>query len=471
MTNSREITTEEFEAISKRKEDLFFDRKGSRIKPSDLQGTVVAFANANGGLICVGLDDDGKLEENKDVSNFDNIIKDGVYSIDPLISDIECKFLKYNESFVLCINIPKSENVHSTSKAEVFLRVNACNKKLKQSEIQSLKYKKGEIKFEEEIKNVDLSGIVNSEYLKGYLTRFNIKTKPLDYITANGYVFNNKPKNLCLICFHDRPQNILKCGVKINLFEMSKTSRKYAYERSRKKLDKNIFGPLEIIIIDTIKEISNILLEMNIKYPKEAIIEGVVNALIHRDYSVSEDVVINIYDNLIEIISPGGFPGDIKESDLNLRKIKRYLRNPVICNFLFSISSLEPDFKKRLNQDQGEGVRTIFNSMKKAGLKEPEFKEIDNKVYLYLRHENARSYEQKILDYLNEHDSIANKDARDLLGEEDKEKIKNVFLKLEKKQKIERLDHNVPKSKVRYKRFNSNIKENKNKEREQLKLL
>jgi ATP-dependent DNA helicase RecG len=282
-----------------------------------------------------------------------------------------------------------------------------------------------------------------------------LKTTPLKFLMTNGYVYNKKPKVCGIICFHDRPQNILKCGVKINRYEMNKTSRKYSYNRTRKAFDKNIFGPLEIQVRDGFDTIFKILETMKVRYPKEAISEGFVNALVHRDYSINEDIIVNMYDNQIEIISPGGFPGKIREEDLNRRRITRYLRNPTINNVLFSISALENDFKKRFNQDQGEGITTIFNAMKNAGLKNPEFKEIDNKVYLVLKHESAQSYESKILEYLDENGSIANKDARELLGEEDKEKIKNVFSKLEKSGKIERVDSNVPKSKIRYRKKDS----------------
>jgi len=452
MGKYKTISEQEFKKITTRKEDLFYDRKGSAIQPKDLQKTIIAFANSEGGNIDIGIDDNKNCDGFNEMSKYDSVLKEGIFAVNPPISDLKYDFLEYNGKFVLLITIPKSERVHETSKSEVYLRVGASNKKLNQAEIQVLKYKKGELKFEEETKNIDLIAIENSRYLKEYIKKLKLSAKPLDFLISNGYVYNQKPKVASLICFHDRPQSILKCGIKINRYEMNKTSRKYAYERTRKTFDKSIFGPLEYLIRDGLDFVFTTLDKMKVKYPKAAIVEGFVNALVHRDYSINEDVIVNIYDNKIEMISPGGLPGKIRVEDLNSRKITRCLRNPIINNILFSLSATEDDFNKRLNQDQGEGVMTIFNEMKKAGLKDPEFKELDNKVYLNLKHESAQSYENKILDYLEKNDSIANRDARNLLGEEDKEKIKNVFSKLERKGKIKRVDSSVSKSKIRYRK-------------------
>lgn len=470
MTKYKRLTKLELEKLCERKEDLYFDRKSPQIKPIDLQKTIIAFANTEGGEIIIGISDNGKCNGFEHMSKYDDIIHSGIFNIKPVISELEYFFLNHEKRFLILIRIPKSDRVHESSKSDIYIRVGASNKKLNQDEIQALRYKKGEIKFEEETKNIDLEAISKSTYIKQYLKRLKIKASPKDFLISNGFVFNKKPKVSSIICFHDKPQNILKCGIKINRYEMNKTARKYAYVRKRKESDKTIFGNLENLIKESLKTIFDILSNLNIQYPEEAIIEGFVNAVLHRDYSISEDVIVNIYDNKIEIISPGGLPGKIREEDLNNRKIIRYLRNPIINNFLFSVSGAEVDFNKRLNQDQGEGILTIFNSMKKAGLKEPEFKEIDNKVHLNLRHESAQSYESKILNFLENNDTIANKDARELLGEEDKEKVKNVFLKLEKTGKIVRIDYNVAKNKIRYKKTGRKIIESEKEELEQMNL-
>lgn len=62
-------------------------------------------------------------------------------------------------------------------------------------------------------------------------------------------------------------------------------------------------------------------------YPPEAIWEIIVNAFIHRDYSISDDVQVKIFDNRIEVLSPGRLPGYVKVDNI---LDSRYSRNPKI---------------------------------------------------------------------------------------------------------------------------------------------
>lgn len=443
--------------IEKQKEDLYFDFKGSGIKPPDLQQHIVSFANGEGGRILIGFDEkNNKCNGYENMDQYDSIVA-SFFDVNPVIRDLKYNFIEFSGKYLIDVKIPKSQRVHETAKSEVYQRIGARKIKLNQEQITELKYKKGELKFEDEIKNIDIISVSESKYIKDFLKRSKINEVPKIYLLKNGFIYNNQPKISTIIFFHDEPQNILRCGLKINVFDMQKTSRSYIYKRQRRSNTINFVGPLEKIINDSLQFIFKSIQERKVYYPNEAIQEGLVNALIHRDFSISEDVIINLYDNSIEIISPGGFPGNLKANDFTIKNIKRFLRNPKICTLLFKISSIEKNINKRISQDQGEGIKTIFNSMKKAGLKEPKFEEKDNHVYLYLKHANAESYEKKILKYIKEKGSIANREARDLLGEEDKEVIKNIFVKLKRRGQIELVDTQATKDKTRYKAKNSNV--------------
>jgi len=463
MSKYKSLTQNEFDSLIKsNSEDLYFDFKGSQIKPADLQQHVVSFANGEGGRMLIGFDQNSnKCNGFKTMDDYDGIVG-SFYEVKPVIRDLEYDFLEYNGQYLIDVRIPKSQRTHETSKSEVYQRIGARKIKLNQEQITELKYKKGEIKFEEETKNVDISAVTESVYIKNFLKKSKIDETPEKYLLKNGFIFDNKPKIATIIFFHDEPQNIIKCGLKVNVFDMQRTSRTYIYKRQRRSNTVNFLGALEDVIKKSLEFIFDSIQDRGVQYPKEAIQEGLVNACIHRDFSVDEDVIINLYDNSIEMISPGGFPGNLKIQDFNIKNIKRVLRNPKICSALFKVSSIEKNINNRISQDQGEGVKTIFNSMKKAGLKEPKFEEKDNHVYLYLKHENAESYEKKIMEYIEKKGSIANREARDLLGEEDKEIIKNIFVKLKRRGLIELVDESVTKDKIRYKvKNNSNDKKEK----------
>ena len=89
--------------------------------------------------------------------------------------------------------------------------------------------------------------------------------------------------------------------------------------------------------------------------------------------------------------------------------------------------------------------------MRKARLQDPSFEEIDNSVIVRLWHIPTETYEEKIIKFLEDNETIWNMKAREITWEEDKERIKLVFKKLINKWIIEIYDPNAPKSKRKYK--------------------
>jgi ATP-dependent DNA helicase RecG len=113
-----------------------------------------------------------------------------------------------------------------------------------------------------------------------------------------------------------------------------------------------------------------------LQYPPEAIWEIVVNAIIHRDYSISDDVQIRIFDNRVEIISPGKLPGYVSIQNI---LDARYSRNSKIVRTLARYPSPP-------NKDLGEGLNTAFQKMKEWRLKAPEIAEEGNYVRVTIPH-------------------------------------------------------------------------------------
>jgi ATP-dependent DNA helicase RecG len=462
-SNFRKISKKEFKNILINGEGDYSDFTNSKTSGERLQEKIVAFSNSEGGSIYVGIHDRkaGRIDRNDGFDTVEDASKviDAAYrDIEPRIENLEHDFLKYERKLIVKLEIPSSAKVHKTAKGKVLIRRGAKLITLKRAEdIKFLNYKKGVDRYEDELKNVDLKLFSRSNYFKNFLKRMSFSGSKEEYLTKNNFVYNKKPRISAILCFLDEPQTITKSGVKIIRYEFQKNPRKYSYKRERvSNKDYTIEGPIENLIRESIKKIEMIMERLGIGYPKEAILESLVNAVIHRDYYIQNEIQIKIFDNQIEIISPGGFAGGVTSK--NILNHERFSRNPMLVRTLFKISSLEKEKKNRLNQDQGEGIKTIVNSMRKAGLADPIFKEEDDSVVVILRHTNAESYEKKVIDYLKMHNYIANKDARKITGEEDKERIKNVFKKLVQRNSIEVVDKNVPKSKVKYKLKGKNVK-------------
>ena len=98
--------------------------------------------------------------------------------------------------------------------------------------------------------------------------------------------------------------------------------------------------------------------------PPEALREALINALIHRKYSIPGAIKFGLFEDRLEIFSPGSFPGMI--SIKNLGDGTTFLRNIIISRIAR---------KMRLIEKLGTGIRLIYDSCKKEGLKLPEYNE------------------------------------------------------------------------------------------------
>lgn len=108
--------------------------------------------------------------------------------------------------------------------------------------------------------------------------------------------------------------------------------------------------------------------------PRDAWLEGIVNAVVHRSYSLGGDHIrVEVFDNRIEVESPGRFPGIVNLKDP--RGVPRFARNPRIARVC-------PDL--RLGQELGEGIRRMFDEMRTAGLADPVYQQGPASVRLVL---------------------------------------------------------------------------------------
>ncbi|MCP4138805.1 MAG: ATP-dependent DNA helicase RecG, partial [Chloroflexi bacterium] len=164
-----------------------------------------------------------------------------------------------------------------------------------------------------------------------------------------------------------------------------------------------------------------------IKYPHETLHEIITNAILHRDYSIASDVQVRVFDNRIEVESPGRLPGHVTEKNI---LETQSARNPTVVRLINK-------FPNPPNQDVGEGLNTAFSAMEALRLKPPKIKEKENSVLVYIPHEPLASPEELVLEYLNSNREITNRIARDLTGIKSENSMKNVFLRLKKRDLIE----------------------------------
>jgi len=434
----KKITETDVLDLSTKHESHFFDRKSKEIDGKKIQKIASAFANADGGDFIIGLKDekeepdakkrwDGRSNKEDFNAVFQNLLE-----IRPTVPYLAV-FLQHptNNSFVLQITVEKSEKVHQTSDGTVYIRTSAQSLPIKDAQkIQELSFAKGETSYEDMVlKDARAEDIFESKEIIRFLADYSPSSDPIDFTVNQNLVDRStyEPKIAGLLLFNDNPVSILprKCGIKITRYD---TSEKIP-ERENLKEQVNIEGSLYEQIHRASSAVTDIMSNVKIwtpqgldivKYPQETIWEILVNAVIHRDYSISDDVHVLIYNNRIEIISPGKLPGYVNE--VNILEA-RYSRNAKIVRTLNK-------YKNPPNKDMGEGLNTAFQKMKDWRLKEPVIKVEGNYVKVVISHSPLATPEEAILEFLKHNPQIRNKQARELTGIKSENKMKTVFYKL-----------------------------------------
>jgi ATP-dependent DNA helicase RecG len=441
------ISEEEAHAICDTEESHFFDKKSKDISGKAVQKAVVAFSNADGGELIIG------VKDNKDEP--DVLLRwDGFQDIEAMNGIMQAVFdlapsppLKYEilvcNSFkgrVLRINIEKSPQVHSSADNIVYQRHGAQSIKITDAQrITALGYAKGADSFEDRIvTDLPAETIVESKEITSFLTNYSPKTDPLSF-AVNQNLLDYKtwaPRVASIVLFHDNPSTVIptRCAVRIARYE----TRDDDPERDSLAHQESIEGPCVPLIENTVKAVMQIMQQVEVwtteglahlQYPPEAIWETIVNAIIHRDYSISDDVQVHIFDNRIEIHSPGKLPGYVTVENI---LEARFSRNPKIVRTLAR-------YRNPPNKDLGEGLNTTFQKMKEWGLKNPEIFEDGNYVKVILPHARLAAPATAILRFLKNNNHITNRQAREITGIKSENLVKVEFYKLRDEGLIERV--------------------------------
>lgn len=445
--HTRIISVEEALDLSTREESHFFDRKAAAVSGKKIQKIGVAFANADGGEFVIGIADDGdepnpelRWQGTDKIEDLNSQLQ-ALFEVKPSL-DLRYEILKCNENsgLVLRIQIEKSSEVHQTADNTVYQRYGAQSLPIKDPQkITELTFAKGASTFEDQLlKEVPTEQITDSHELAAFLKDYSPKTDSLEFcINQNLLDYRTwEPRVASTLLFHQCPSAVIprKCALKITRYETKEDDP----EREHLAEQVTVEGPLYRVIHDAIDAIRKIMGAVSIwtseglknaEYPPEAVWEVLVNAVIHRDYSISDDTQVLIYDNRIEILSPGRLPGYVTVDNI---LDARFSRNPKIVRTLNR-------YKNAPNKDLGEGLNTAFQKMKEWGLKNPDISEERGYVKVVLPHTPLAKPTELILNFLTNHESISNRQARDITGIKSENLVKIEFYKLKDEGFLERI--------------------------------
>lgn len=408
-------------------EGHFLDFKRKEIKPSKLTHSISAFANAEGGELFIGFAEldseitwDG-FSDFEDANGHMQVFEE----LFPLGHGFKYSFLEHptNNTVALKIEINKSKEIKCASNQIAYLRRGAQNLPQDTPEkLERLRRNKGITSFEDEVVATRLERISDSLAIFSFMDEVIPSSEPEDWLQKQELIHDGKPLVAAVVVYDDEPQVPLakRCGLKIYRYA---TSDEEGSRDTLQGLPESIEGNIYNQVYDAVERVSEIIQDVRmmtveglieVSYPKEAIHEIITTALLHRDYSIPDDVHIRIFDNRVEVISPGTLAGHVTTS--NILKT-RFPRNPKIVRYVNK-------YPNPPNQDVGEGLVTACKRMREMKLKEPEISQEENRVKVILRHEPLASPEELILEYLKKNDEIANRDARNVtyIGSENKMK-------------------------------------------------
>lgn len=440
--NTVTISIEDAEKLLGRDEGHFLDYKGRDILPARLTRTVSAFANADGGEILLGISENPLT---KDWVGFESLEHANAHiqlinKVLPLgqganIQPIECADLP---GIVLQIEVEKNRKIVQSSDGSVYVRRGAQNLPLgDDGSLERLRLSKGITSFETQTINAPEEIITNSVETIEFMLEIVPHQEPDRWLRKQNLIVENIPTVAGTLLFAEEPQALLpkRCGVKVYRYRTSED------EGAREALDgtpgtiegclyKQIYASVASTkrIIETIRRMTASGL-VDVEYPEETLHEIITNALLHRDYSIPDDVHIRIYDNRVEVESPGQLPGHITPANI---LDERFARNGSLVRIINK-------FPNPPNKDVGEGLNTAFRAMQQLRLRQPEITQRDNSVLVTIRHEQLASPEQLIMSYLETHDSINNGIAREICVIREDWRIRTLFGRLVEAGMIEKV--------------------------------
>lgn len=152
--------------------------------------------------------------------------------------------------------------------------------------------------------------------------------------------------------------------------------------------------------------------------PERAVKEAITNAVIHRDYHMKRDIEVKIYEDRVEVDSPGLLPYNITRTNIGWVRAEGY-RNDLLVKHL-------REFPSPPNLDQNEGVRAMRSEMSARNLYPPIFLTYpiyQDSVRVVLLNEYRPSEWEKISAYLKKHKYITNEEAREITGVVQRDKM------------------------------------------------
>ena len=390
-------------------ENKYFDRKSAKIKPSDISDLISAFANAEGGTIVIGISDKKKTLEGIDsfgedkINSFINAPKDcckPMPGVQEEFLDIINENGKKDRLLLLHIHASVDQIIRTTNDS-TFLRIGDKTRELKGVDLRNLEYSKSTRHYEDECNTDAEIDDLDEKLIADYKHRIGADDlSTYQVLKARGFIRKvngvERLTNAAVLLFASTVTQFYS-NCRIRFIRYDGTSAQVGTRMNIIK-DVNIEEPLPRII-EKAKQFLSIqlreftaldpktgLFKTQAEYPEFAWLEGIVNAVVHREYAMTGNYIrVTMYDDRLEILSPGKLPNLVTVNNI---QETRFSRNPQIARVLTEFG---------LVRELNEGVKRIYADMKEHNLDAPVYTENDQAVTLILKNNiEQRHIKEKI---------------------------------------------------------------------------
>jgi ATP-dependent DNA helicase RecG len=360
-----------------------------------LAETLIAFANADGGTVLLGVDEQGKLAERLIGDEMEEALRAALVTCRPPIRT-EWEQIETAQGAVAAIHVPRSTELHALADGRVLIRSGHENRPLSGEQVRQLATGKSTGDYEmQEVPGAKLADLDNG-IVHDYVARREEKQgrqikQPLERILRQigALTAEGNPTVAGILLFGQEPQFFLPQAT-LTFVRFSGTDLRGPGGLPGYSRRDEITGPLAQVI----ERAYNVLMqEMRVEavvkglrreekaeYPQIAVREALVNAVCHRDYRLSgRRIEIRMFDDRLEVHSPGGLPGYITIDNI---VEEHFSRNPRIVNGLYHWNYIE---------ELGLGIDKMIEAMVQAGHPQPLFRARPHSFTVTLQNKRERT--------------------------------------------------------------------------------
>ena len=424
--------------------------------------TVVAFANGNGGKIVFGVKDKNYeitgIESENIFELMDSITNAVSDSCEPLIiPDITVQTINDKTVIVMEIDAGKQTPYYIKSsgiKKGTYVRVAGTTRLADDYTIKDLLFEGANRSYDQAPTDIEITEEEINNFcskLKEIASKNSNSKSEIKDVTKNILLSwgiltekNNKiiPSNAYILLAENIENHIkIQCGV----FK-GKTRAIFV---DRREFSGSIINQLEeaykyvLSKINLGAEINGLYRKDVYEFPVESIREIIANAVVHRNYLEPNDIQVALYDDRLEVTSPGGLPKGVTIDKIKSGYSK--VRNRAIANVFAYLEIIEK---------WGSGIPRIFEEFKKYGLREPELIDFEGDFRINLYRNTGKEQDSKETDIIN----LTNKETNKAnitnkameLSDTDKNIIESIMKNPFITQNEIASDLNLPMSKVKY---------------------